>query len=55
MNRENLDKIVKMHYKLQYGCFFNQVLVHGGILYAWNDVMDCFIWNHVFPLRLNEL
>ena len=51
MNEELLSDIIKHHYRLQYGCFFSELVESQGVLYSFNDVMECFIWNHVFPYR----
>ena len=50
---EELKHIVENHYRLQYGCFFSDIIDANGTLYAFNDVMECFIWNHVFPFDKN--
>lgn len=42
----DLNSIISKHYQLQYGCFFSNIQVCGGILYAHNDIMRCPIWNH---------
>ena len=42
----DLFKIIAKHYQLQYGCFFSSIQVRDGILYAYNDIIHCPIWNH---------
>lgn len=48
MITEDLKRIIENHYRLQYGCFFSDIIDVKGTLYTFNDVMECFIWNHVF-------
>lgn len=59
MKDKELQRIIEYHYRLQYGCFFSELIGFEGSLYASNDLMDCFIWNHVFPFGegyiLNEV
>ena len=38
--------IIAKHYQMQYGCFFSNIQVRNGVLFAYNDVMHCAIWNH---------
>lgn len=52
MNKK-LSDIIKHHYYLQYGCFFSELVDTQSALYSFNDVMECFIWNHVFPYEDN--
>lgn len=40
---------LELHYFLQSGCFFETVIHTSNEIFAYNDVMNCFIWNHVFP------
>ncbi len=42
---------VKLHYYLQHGCFFENIINYSGCIYTFNDVMECFIWNHCFPYK----
>ena len=49
-----LNNLISLHYKLQHGCFFSDLYYDERALFAYNDIMDCFIWNHVFPYNLNS-
>lgn len=49
MKDEELCNILKYHYRTQYGCFFSELIETENALYTFNDMMECFIWNHVFP------
>ena len=42
---------VDLHYFLQTGCFFENVIHTSNEIFAYNDIMSCFIWNHAFPYR----
>ena len=51
MINQDLSNIIRHHYHLQYGCFFSELVDTHSALYSFNDVMECFIWNHVFPYK----
>lgn len=47
----DINKIIEMHYRLQYGCFFSNVYRHHDTIYSYNDLMDSFIWNHIYCIN----
>lgn len=48
MSSSDIKKIIEMHYRLQYGCFFQNVYKHNDKIFTYNDLMDSFIWNHIY-------
>lgn len=48
MSSLDLKKIIEMHYRLQYGCFFHNVYKQNNKVFTYNDLMESFIWNHIY-------
>lgn len=56
MMTNTLKRIIAKHYQLQYGCFFSNIQIKDNIIYTYNDVMHCTIWNHCcFAPDANDL
>lgn len=43
-----IKKIVDLHYQLQYGCFFRDVDWRGDKIFGYSDIIESFIWNHIY-------